>query len=93
MNKDIKKYADMLYEAERTREPIGPLTEMDPTLDIDDAYAIQLANVNRVIEEGHVTQSILCAKSFAGILKIKRISSMPSNAHRINFAEPDFKLL
>ncbi len=51
---DIKKYADMLYEAERTRVAIPPLTEMDETLDIDDAYAIQLANVERVVKEGHV---------------------------------------
>ena len=50
----IKKFADMLYEAEASRNPISPLTEMDETLTIDDAYAIQLANVARVVEEGHV---------------------------------------
>ena len=50
----IKKFANMLYEAEASRKPIAPLTEMDDTLTIDDAYAIQLANVNRVVEEGHV---------------------------------------
>ena len=53
MKKDIKKYAEMLYEAERTRCAIDPLTKMDETLDIDDAYAIQLENVNRVVNEGH----------------------------------------
>ena len=69
MNKDIKKYAAMLYEAERTREPIGPLTEMDPTLDIDDAYAIQLANVNRVVEEGHVISGKKIGLTSPGIQK------------------------
>ena len=54
MSKDIQNYADMLYEAERSRKAIAPLTDMDPTLDIDDAYAIQLANVNRVVKEGHI---------------------------------------
>lgn len=44
----------MLYEAERTRAAIAPLTETDPSLTIDDAYAIQLANVERVVKEGHV---------------------------------------
>lgn len=50
----IQKLADMLYEAEANRKPIPPLTEMDETLTIDDAYAIQLANVDRVVKEGHV---------------------------------------
>lgn len=54
MQKDIKKYADMLYTAERTRCGIPPLTEIDKELNIDDAYAIQLANVERVVKEGHV---------------------------------------
>ena len=54
MSKEIQKYADMLYEAERTRVAIPPLTDMDATLDIDDAYAIQLANVDRVVKQGHV---------------------------------------
>ena len=51
--KTIKKYADMLYEAEAARKAIPPLTEMEEGLDIDDAYAIQLANVERVVKEGH----------------------------------------
>ena len=51
---NIKKFADMLYEAEASRLPIPPLTEMDETLTIDDAYAIQLENVDRVVKEGHV---------------------------------------
>lgn len=54
MSKEIQKYADMLYEAERTRVAIPPLTDMDATLNIDDAYAIQLANVDRVVKQGHV---------------------------------------
>ena len=49
----IKEYANMLYEAEASRVAIPPLTEIDPQLDIDDAYAIQLENVRRVVEEGH----------------------------------------
>lgn len=49
----IRKYANMLYEAEATRVAIPPLTELDPALSIDDAYAIQLENVRRVVGEGH----------------------------------------
>ncbi len=40
MAPDIQKFADMLYEAERTRVPIEPLTDMAPSLTADDAYAI-----------------------------------------------------
>ena len=47
---DIQKFADMLYEAERTRVPIEPLTDMAPSLTADDAYAIQLANVDRYVK-------------------------------------------
>jgi 2-keto-4-pentenoate hydratase len=50
----IQEYARLLYEAERTRVPVAPLTERDPALTVDDAYAIQLANVRRVTQMGHV---------------------------------------
>lgn len=51
---NIKKYADLLYHAERSRVAIPPLTEQDAALTVDDAYAIQLENVRRVTEQGHV---------------------------------------
>lgn len=54
MDKDkIKKYADLLYEAERGRVAIPPLTGQDAVLTVDDAYAIQLENVNRVVKQGY----------------------------------------
>ena len=53
-NSNIQKFADMLYEAEASRVPIEPLTDMDGSLSIDDAYAIQLANIDRVVKEGQV---------------------------------------
>lgn len=53
-NLHIQRYADQLYEAERDRRPIQPLTEQDAALTLDDAYAIQMENVNRVTAMGHV---------------------------------------
>jgi len=50
---NIKKYADLLYEAERGRAAIPPLTEQDAALTVDDAYAIQLENVKRVTVQGY----------------------------------------
>ena len=53
-NTNIQKYADMLREAEASRNAIPPLTQTDASLDIDDAYAIQLANVEHTVRAGHV---------------------------------------
>lgn len=44
--------ADRLYEAQRTRSAIAPLTQEFPELTADDAYAIQLVNVNRLLAQG-----------------------------------------
>jgi 2-keto-4-pentenoate hydratase len=51
--KRIAGYAEQLFNAERNRKSIAPLTGQDPSLNIDDAYQIQLANVKRVLEMGH----------------------------------------
>ena len=53
-SKNIKYFADKLYSAHRSKIGIPPLTEEDDTLTIDDAYAIQLANVERVVNEGEL---------------------------------------
>lgn len=39
--------ADALRDAEETRQPIPPISESDPDLDVADAYAIQSRNVER----------------------------------------------
>lgn len=48
----IQELADQLYQAERSRQGIPPLTERYPELSIEDAYRVQLANVRRKVEEG-----------------------------------------
>jgi 2-keto-4-pentenoate hydratase len=50
----IARYAAALYEAERSRTPVPPLTLQDASLTVEDAYAIQLENVRRMTAEGHV---------------------------------------
>lgn len=49
----IQLYADLLFDAERDRDPIGPLTKKNKNLTIDNAYQIQLDNVSRVLNMGH----------------------------------------
>jgi len=49
---NIVAAAEDLYRAELTREQIDPLTLTHPDMDIDDAYAVQAAWVNKKVSEG-----------------------------------------
>lgn len=44
--------AQRLWDAERDRAPIGPLTEVYPEIDVVDAYEIQLVNIRRRVAAG-----------------------------------------
>lgn len=44
--------ADALYQAEQRREQIAPLTQSYPDMDMDDAYAVQSAWVQRKVADG-----------------------------------------
>jgi 2-keto-4-pentenoate hydratase len=50
----IAKYADELYQSERSCIPAPPITERDETFSLDDAYEVQLRNVNAAVEQGRV---------------------------------------
>jgi 2-keto-4-pentenoate hydratase len=52
----LEDLADRLDGAERTRAPIEPLTDVEPGLSIEDAYAIQSINVERRVGEGRVVR-------------------------------------
>ncbi len=49
----IETIATSLYEAKQSREPIPPLMETYPDLNVEDAYKVQLMNVNRELGMGH----------------------------------------
>ena len=49
---DIATAANALYDAEKNRQQITPLTLGHPNMDMDDAYAIQKAWVDRKIADG-----------------------------------------
>ncbi|MGH8997863.1 MAG: 2-keto-4-pentenoate hydratase, partial [Acidimicrobiia bacterium] len=49
---EVRKLADRLLEAARTRTPIPPLTGEYPDLDVADAYAIQSAVVESMLAAG-----------------------------------------
>ncbi|MDR2109993.1 MAG: fumarylacetoacetate hydrolase family protein [Spirochaetaceae bacterium] len=49
----IAAFADQLFYAERNRRAVPPLSEQDGSINIDDAYHIQLANVERALKMGY----------------------------------------
>lgn len=52
--KTLHGFADMLYRSERDRQPVPPLTEQNDALSVDDAYAIQMINIDRAVAMGQV---------------------------------------
>ena len=46
-------YSHLLLSAERERQSLSPLTELDSTLTVDDAYQIQLRTIEQKMKEGH----------------------------------------
>lgn len=48
-----EKLANQLFEAEREQVGIKPLTSVDGALTVEEAYHIQLKNIERKMEQGH----------------------------------------
>ncbi len=48
----VKSLADALFTAQETRLPIGPLTEKDADLTVQEAYGIQMVNIQRRLAGG-----------------------------------------
>lgn len=51
-DQDVRTAANALYDAERNCRQVAPLTLAYPDMDMDDAYAIQRAWVDRKLSEG-----------------------------------------
>ena len=49
---DIGKWADYLATAARRNEAVSPITDVEPTLTVEDAYAIQDAIIERRLASG-----------------------------------------
>ncbi|MGG7620312.1 2-keto-4-pentenoate hydratase [Bacillus coreaensis] len=48
----IKEYAALLFDAEKTGVGTNPLTTLDPSLSVTEAYHIQLENIQMKVEQG-----------------------------------------
>ena len=65
----IQLFADELFKAEQSRKAIPPLTDQDSTINVDDAYQIQLLNVKRAESMGHIISGKKIGLTSEGIQK------------------------
>ena len=49
----IEAIANELFDAERARKTVCPITEREQAFGVDDAYAVQMTNIARVLAMGH----------------------------------------
>ena len=75
-----------LYEAERTRVSIAPLTQDHPELTADDAYAIQLINVNRLLNAGETISGKKIGLTSPGMQKLLGVNE-PDYGHLFAFMD------
>ena len=55
-NGSVGRLADLLWRAEADRRPIEPITDSDPGLTVEEAYAIQTVNIERRVAAGRVVK-------------------------------------
>jgi 2-keto-4-pentenoate hydratase len=67
--KAIRAFAEELFEAERNRQPIEPLTDRLKDFSVDDAYMVQLENVKRALGMGHAVSGKKIGLTSPGIQK------------------------
>lgn len=70
---DIQSIAEKLLQAERTKQPISPLTNTFDSITPSDAYAIQLALIQKKVQEGAVVKGLkigLTSKAMQDMLKV-----------------------
>ena len=84
----IKSLAKRLETAERTREAIPPLTREYPELTQDDAYAIQLVNVNRLLAQGARISGKKIGLTSPGMQKLLGVNE-PDYGHLFTYMDCD----
>ena len=65
--------AEELLEAERTKQPIAPLTETYENITVADAYAVQLAQIRQKIDTGATVKGLkigLTSKAMQEMLNV-----------------------
>ncbi|WP_042347251.1 2-keto-4-pentenoate hydratase [Bacillus massiliigorillae] len=85
-SKKTEELAHLLYNAEQKREGISPLSADNPNLSIDEAYQIQLINIQKKLNEGQIITGKkigLTSKSMQNLLGVNQ----PDYGHLLNGME------
>lgn len=82
----VESLANKLATAERTGEAIPPLTQEHPELTQDDAYAIQLVNVNRLLAQGAQISGKKIGLTSPGMQKLLGVDE-PDYGHLFTFMD------
>lgn len=53
MTNNLKQFAEKLYEAEEEQSGILPITSLNPLITVEEAYSIQLENIERKAAQGY----------------------------------------
>jgi len=70
---NIRQAAEMLLEAERTKKTIAPFTSSIEIISVDDAYAIQLYQIQKKVDQGAVVKGLkigLTSKAMQEMLNV-----------------------
>ncbi|HRX58202.1 MAG TPA: 2-keto-4-pentenoate hydratase [Eubacteriales bacterium] len=78
--------AEKLERAEKTRVPVPPLTKEYPSLTIDDAYAIQAINVERLLSHGAAITGKKIGLTSPGMQQLLGVNE-PDYGHLFGFME------
>ncbi|MDD4312404.1 MAG: 2-keto-4-pentenoate hydratase [Eubacteriales bacterium] len=82
----IEQLAAELFAAERTLTPIPPLTKTHPALTVDDAYAIQLVNINRLLSQGATISGKKIGLTSPGMQQLLGVNE-PDYGHLFTFMD------
>lgn len=77
---DYKKLADKLFEAEKNRVQISRLTDENPEMTVEDAYRVQLENVNRRLGCGEKLIGMKIGLTSQGMQKLLNVD-VPDYGH------------
>lgn len=77
---DIQKAADTLYEAERGCRQVTMLSEENPGMTVEDAYAVQLKNIARRVAEGETLIGMKIGLTSKGMQQLLGVS-VPDYGH------------
>ena len=77
---DLQKAADVLCEAEKARKQIGMLSQENPDMTVDNAYAIQLKNIAKRVANGEKVIGMKIGLTSVGMQKLLGVD-VPDYGH------------